>query len=111
MLRLIKVILHMIEHWVYILLCTDKSYYTGKTSNLEKRFNEHQYGIYKGYTYLRRPVELVYSQKFYDVKEAIEAERKIKGWSRKKKEALIRGNFELLHELAVCKNESHYNNK
>lgn len=101
----------MKEYWVYILKCSDGSYYTGETSNLEKRFSEHQSGFYKGYTYLRCPVELVYSQKFYDVREAIEAERKIKRWSRKKKEALIKGNFEMLHNLAICKNESHYKNK
>ena len=101
----------MNEFWVYILRCSDGSYYAGKTSNLEKRFNKHKLGVYKGYTYLRRPVELVYSQAFYDVKEAIEAERKIKVWSRKKKEALIKDDFELLHNLAICKNESHYKNK
>jgi len=101
----------MKEYWIYILQCSNDSYYTGKTSNLEKRFNEHQTGVYKGYTFIRRPVKLVYSQKFYDVKEAIEAERKIKAWSRKKKEALINGDFELLHDLAVCKNESYDKNK
>ena len=101
----------MKDYWVYILKCSDGSYYTGQTSNLEKRFYEHKTGIYKGYTYLRRPVILVYSQRFSDVKEVIEAERKIKLWSRKKKEALIQGDFKLLHDLSVCKNKSHYQNK
>lgn len=65
----------------------------------------------RGYTYFRRPVKLIYSQKFFNETEANEAERKIKSWSRKKKEALIRGDFESLHDLSVCKNESHYTNK
>lgn len=101
----------MKEFWVYILKCSDDSFYTGKTSNLTKRINEHQIGKYKGYTYSRRPVNLVYSMKYYDVKEAIAAERRIKRWSRKKKAALINSEFELLHHLSVCKNGSHYKNK
>lgn len=101
----------MKEYWIYILKCFDGSYYTGKTSNLENRFNEHQSGKYKGYTYLRRPVKLIYSQKFFNETEANEAERKIKSWSRKKKEALIEGNIESLHDFSVCKNESYYKNK
>jgi putative endonuclease len=99
------------EYWVYILKCADESYYTGKTSNLNKRLHEHTIGVYKGYTYLRRPVKLLYSQKFYSEREANEAERRIKKWSRKKKEALIIGDFKLLHDLSVCKNQSHYTNK
>jgi putative endonuclease len=54
---------------------------------------------------------LVYSQKFTDVNDAITAERQIKGWNRRKKEALINGDFELLHSLAECKNETNYKNK
>ncbi len=101
----------MKSYWVYILHCSDDSYYTGNTDNLEKRMNEHKYERYKGYTSTRLPVYLVYSQEFQNVKDAIKAERKIKSWSRKKKEALIKGDFVLLHDLAECKNESNYNNK
>jgi len=67
--------------------------------------------MYRGYAYFRRPVKLIYSQKFFNVTEANEAERKIKSWSRKKKEALMEGDFRLLHELSICKNESYYRNK
>lgn len=96
--------------WVYILKCSDNSYYTGKTPTLKKRYEEHQSGKYRGYTFGRRPVKLVFFQEFNSIMDAIEAERQIKGWSRSKKEALIRGDFELLHQLAECKNESHFSN-
>lgn len=101
----------MDKAWVYILKCSDGSYYTGKTQNLELRIAQHQNGIYKGYTSKRRPVKLVYSQVFPTYIEAIQAERQIKGWSRAKKEALIHGDFELLHKLAECRNETHYKYK
>ena len=90
-------------YWVYILKCSDGSYYTGSTSNIEKRVSEHQQGSILGYTYKRRPVELVFSEFFDDVYNAISAERQIKGWSRAKKEALIRADFELLKKLAKKK--------
>ena len=89
-----------IRAWTYILLCSDRSYYTGSTTNLEQRLVDHNNGRYRGYTSRRLPVELVWSQEFSDVRDAIALERQIKGWSRKKKEALIRGDFQLLHELA-----------
>lgn len=100
----------MAKTCIYILKCADDSYYTGKTPDLEKRFNEHQTGKYKGYTFKRRPVQLVFAQEFDSIVDAIKAERQIKGWSRAKKKALIRGDFELLHQLAECQNESHYRN-
>ena len=101
----------MKKGWVYILKCSDKSYYTGSTSNLEKRIAEHQNGVKASYTSSKLPVELVYSQEYQNIKDGVEAERRIKGWSRKKKEALIMGDFKLLHELAKCKNETSYKNK
>lgn len=104
------IVVIMKSYFVYILECSDKSYYTGSTDNLEKRINEHNFGRYEGYTSSRLPVKLVYSQKFVDPKEAIRAERQIKGWSRKKKEALMNGNFDLLHELSKCKNDTHFSN-
>ena len=99
----------MNKAWVYILKCSDGSYYTGKTQkSLDVRIAEHQNGTFGGYTSKRRPVELVYSQGFPTYVEAIQAERQIKRWSRAKKEALIRGDFELLNRLAECRNESHF---
>ena len=96
--------------WIYIIKYSDDSYYTGNTQNLELRISQHNDGTFGGYTSKRRPVELVYSEPFSTYEEAFNAERQIKGWSRAKKEALIRGEFNLLHELANCRNESHYTN-
>jgi len=93
----------MKDYFVYILKCSNGSYYTGVTSNLEKRIEEHNTGTYKGYTSTRLPVELVYSNRFTDVNEAIRSEKQIKGWSRAKKEALIKGDFDLLKELSKSK--------
>jgi len=90
----------MKDYFVYIVKCSDESYYTGVTSNLEQRINEHNYGIFKGYTSKRLPVTLVLSNRFSDVREAIRAEKQIKGWSRAKKEALIEGDFEKLVKLS-----------
>lgn len=101
----------MKQSWVYILLCSDNSYYTGSTTNLEQRINEHQTGKYENYTSFRLPVKVDFTQEFQDVNVAIRAERQIKGWNRKKKEALIEGKFNLLHELSECKNETHFKNK
>ncbi len=97
--------------WVYILKCADGKYYTGSTVNLERRFEEHKSKKYKGYTSYRLPVKLVYAQEYPSYYEAFLVERKIKKWSRAKKEALINGDFKSLHKLAECKNESHYSNK
>ena len=98
--------------WIYILRCFDKSYYCGSTSNIEQRINEHIFHKYSGYTSTRLPIELVFSQEFENINDAIKAERQIKGWSRKKKDALINGDFDLLHELAKCSNETlSYNKK
>jgi putative endonuclease len=86
---------------VYILECADGSYYTGSTNNLPKRLWEHQQGVEpSSYTYSRRPVKLVWAseetQHYYD---ALRWERQIKGWSRVKKQALIHGEFDTLHEI------------
>ena len=83
--------------------CSDDSYYTGVTNNLEKRINEHQSGIIKGYTSSRLPVKLVFSERFSDINQAINFEKQIKGWSRRKKEALINRDFDLLIELLNTK--------
>jgi len=87
--------------WVYIVKCSDGSYYTGVAhESLERRIGAHNAGTYGGYTSTRRPVRLVFSQDFDRVTDAIAAERQIKRWSRAKKEALIRGDFDALRKLA-----------
>ncbi len=92
---------------VYMLRCSDRSYYVGSTTDLPVRLAQHEQGTFPdGYTAKRRPVELVYSQAFSDVNEALAAERRLKGWSRAKKEALIAGDYGRLHELVRCKNDT-----
>ena len=87
----------MKNYYVYILKCNDGSYYTGVTNNIEKRLAEHNSdNSVTSYTFKRRPVELVYCQEFNDIKQAIELEKQIKGWSRRKKEALINEDWEKL---------------
>jgi putative endonuclease len=79
--------------WVYILRCSDGRYYTGQTDNLEYRLAQHQAGGYCDFTSRRRPVQLMWSQDFTTRIEALEAELRVKPWSRAKKEALIRGDW------------------
>jgi putative endonuclease len=87
--------------WVYILKCLDNSYYIGHTENLENRLMQHYHNIYPTcYTATRLPVRLVFSQEFATREEALSSERQIKGWSRKKKEALIKGDWKALSMLA-----------
>lgn len=78
---------------VYILRCSDDSYYTGHTDNLENRIGEHQSGLGCGYTSSRLPVELAWTQECTTRDEALAAEMQIKGWSRRKKEALMRRDW------------------
>ena len=85
----------------YILKCSDNSYYTGITNNLERRMQEHIEGLNKTcFTYNKLPSFLVYQSVFNNPIEAIAFEKQIKGWSRKKKEALINGDIELLKALS-----------
>ena len=87
--------------WLYILRCSDGSYYTGTTrTDLEIRVAQHQSGHFGGYTSTRRPVALVHSDYFENIVDAIAAERQVKGWSRAKKEALMAGRFDLLPSLS-----------
>lgn len=89
------------KYYVYILKCSDNTYYTGITSNVISRLKEHQTGKHQNsYTYKRRPVELVFYCEFTDVELAIKTEKQIKKWSRAKKEALIHNEFEKLPNLA-----------
>ena len=87
----------MKTYFVYILECSDKSYYTGISSNLEKRLGEHTFGVNEdAYTFARRPVELKWYEEFQDVNQAIAVEKQIKGWSRRKKLALIERDWDKL---------------
>jgi len=79
--------------WVYMLKCADGRFYTGQTDDLDRRIAEHQTGGFCDFTSRRQPVTLVWSEYFPTRIEALEAERRIKPWSRAKKEALIRGDW------------------
>jgi putative endonuclease len=87
--------------FVYIVRCSDGSYYTGRSSvSVEKRVSEHNLGVNDGYTKSRRPVTLVFPEHFERITDAIAFERQVKGWSRAKKEALMRRNWQELRKLA-----------
>jgi putative endonuclease len=90
--------------YVYLLKCSDGTYYTGVTNNLERRLQEHNSG-YKSdsYTYTRRPIELVWSHRISGNMEAIAFEKRLKKWSKAKKEALINGDYEILPKLSSNK--------
>ena len=92
-----------------MLKCSDNSYYTGITNNLEKRYIEHKLGKFRDcYTYKRRPLELVFNQEFNDVLQEIYFEKKIKKWTRAKKEALLNDDWNMLQVLSECRNATHY---
>ncbi|MBO9577110.1 MAG: GIY-YIG nuclease family protein [Sphingobium sp.] len=91
--------------WTYLLHCDDRSFYVGHTDDLEKRIAEHQLGTASAHTASRLPIKLVWSQEFGTRAEALEAERKLKAWSRAKKLALIRGNWPLISTLALSRQE------
>ncbi len=94
--------------YVYIIRCNNKSYYTGLTNDLIKRFEEHCEGIYETcYTFKKRPLTLVYYETIPFLQDAIDRELQIKGWSRAKKEALIKQDYHKLQLLAQCNNLSH----
>ncbi len=86
--------------YMYLLLCSDGSYYTGSTIDLERRLEQHQNGEGANHTKKRLPVTLVYYEEYSRIDEAFYREKQVQGWSRKKKEALIEGNPNLLPELA-----------
>jgi putative endonuclease len=98
---------------VYILECSDGSYYTGSTDNINKRLWQHEQGVdSSSYTYSRRPVKLVWAseetQYYYD---ALRWEKQIKGWSRAKKQALIRREFDTIHEVVKAERKKREKNK
>ncbi len=86
--------------FVYLLECSDRSYYVGHTDDLARRMAEHEAGQIPRYTSTRLPVQLVWSQEFADRMEALEAEFRIKKWSRAKKRALAEGDYTRLRTLA-----------
>jgi putative endonuclease len=86
--------------WMYILECADGSYYVGSTDDLERRIWEHNESIGAKYTARRRPVKLVYAAEFASLAEAYGREKQVQGWGRAKREALIRGDYGALPELA-----------
>jgi len=86
--------------YMYILQCSDDSFYTGSTRNLEARLYHHQNGLVEGYTSRRLPVRLVYSAYFARIEDAYAAEKQVQGWSRAKRIALIEGRFEDLPALS-----------
>jgi putative endonuclease len=91
--------------YIYMLRCADGSYYVGSARRgLDRRANEHNQGVYGGYTSTRRPVTLVWAEHFLNITDAIAVERQIKGWSRAKKEALIRGDYAAIQALAKRRN-------
>lgn len=77
-------------------------YYTGSTKHLELRIEQHQNGEGANYTAKRLPVKLIYAEEFTRIDEAFYREKQVQGWSRAKKEALMRGRFGDLPELAYC---------
>lgn len=87
--------------WVYILLCADGSYYVGSTTyDPDTRTGQHNAGTFGGYTSTRRPVKLIFQEDFPDISQAQAFEYQVKRWSRAKKEALIRRDWEALQTLS-----------
>lgn len=86
--------------WVYILICSDGSYYTGSTTNLPLRLIQHESGEGSNHTKKRLPVKLVYYEEFQKIEDAFYREKQIQGWTRKKKEALITEQTEKLPDFA-----------
>ena len=86
--------------WMYILKCTDDSYYVGSTKDLERRIAEHQQGLGATYTSQRLPIKLVYGEEYDRVTDVYTREKQVQGWRRAKREALVNGDPELLPALA-----------
>ncbi len=89
---------------MYILRCSDGSYYTGSTRDLEGRLYEHQNGLGAVFTKKRLPIKLVYCEEFERIDDAFYREKQVQGWSRAKKDALIQGQYDLLPKLAKTRN-------
>lgn len=92
--------------YMYILECANRLYYTGSTVNLDNRLMQHQAGEGSNYTKKHLPVKLVYYEEFSSIDEAFYREKQVQGWSRRKKQALIEGNYDKLPELSKSYSES-----
>ncbi len=93
--------LHVKSYFVYMVRCSDGSFYVGVTNDADHRVDQHNIGTDpECYTFSRRPVTLVHASHFYDVVEAIRWEKQLKGWSRAKKQALVLGDWAAIHNLA-----------
>ncbi len=90
--------------FMYILRCSNGAYYTGSTTDLNLRLQQHQAGEGANFTKKHLPVELVYFEEFQRIDEAFYREKQVQGWSRKKKEALINLQFKTLPELSKSRN-------
>ncbi|MCE5340037.1 MAG: GIY-YIG nuclease family protein [Planctomycetaceae bacterium] len=93
--------------YMYILKCSDESYYVGHTNNIQERIKRHNTGQGAKWTACRLPVKLVYEESFQSENEAIKRESQIKHWSHKKKNALVSGNFKMLKALSGCRSVHH----
>ena len=91
----------MTTAWIYILECMNGEYYVGSTTDVERRLEEHQAGLGGDFTRNHRPVKLVYKEEYASIEQAFQRERQLHGWSRAKKEALIKGDLERLKELSA----------
>jgi putative endonuclease len=93
---------------VYLVRCADGAYYCGSCRKpVEERVGEHNAAVHSNaFTASRRPVDLVWSEHFQSITDAIACERRIKGWSRAKKEALIRGDWDTVRQLARSRQRS-----
>ena len=99
----------MKQMYVYILLCSDGSYYIGVTNHLETRVLQHNQGLTEdSYTKSRLPVTVVYYESFMSPLQAIAREKQLKGWTRKKKESLIAGDEMGLKSFSECANGTHF---
>ncbi len=93
----------MIRWFMYILECSDGSYYTGSTKELEMRLAQHQAGVGAKHTSKRLPVKLVYVEEYERIDDAFYREKQVQGWRREKKEALIFWEYDSLPHLAISK--------
>lgn len=89
--------------YTYILRCADGSLYVGSTADLDDRLKRHQSGNRSEFTKLHKPVDLVYKEEYDTYQEAFKRERQLHGWTVAKKEALIKGEIELLKQLSKSK--------
>jgi putative endonuclease len=98
----------MLGGFMYILRCANGQYYTGSTRNLHRRLIQHYNGEGSNFTRKHLPVALLYYEEYDRIDKAFYREKQVQGWSRKKKEALMSGDFAGLHDLSICRNESHF---